>query len=218
VDAQKLLPDGFDMDQQEWSGVLNNLAPAEEPVEYDGDRAELKHALGALGGGILARQPGASKPLENIEPPHANESAPPHVDTPKEAPRLDFDGAVARLKAWQNSLAEHRRQLRVQAAIAAEVRGKLAEAINTWQSGGIAGTAEEQRMANVRATLRTSQEDRARRVESLPPELRNRYGPAAAYVRKTRQTPPGVDPATLKKGSSRGAYPSAMRVLPGVKA
>ncbi len=215
--AQKLLPPGFDLDETEWNGILSNFAPAAEPVEYDGDRAELKHAAD---GGVLAHQPGASKSLENIEAPRANGSAPPHVGPPKAALSLNFDQTVERLKEVQRQLTEHRNRVMMFTRLHQEKKGVLARAIEAWQSGGGGGggDAEQRRMAAVRDHLAAAQNDRARRMEELPPELRGRYGPAAAFVRKQRSVPPNVNPDSLRKGQSRGAAPAAMRVLPGVRA
>jgi len=208
--AQKLLPAGFDLDDNEWSGILSNYSTP--PAAH------------------MAGEPPATyrplpEPLENSEVPCRAEPEKSGDDSTRSAPRLDFDTANVRLRALQDQLAEHRRQVRELATKANTARGKLNEAITNYQVGGQQGTAEERRMANIRAAQATSQANRAARMESIPAELRGRYGSAAAFVRKQRQVPstytkgraiPG-DPSILKKGESRGAFPAQMRVLPGVK-
>ena len=223
--AQKLLPPGFDLDETEWNGILSNFA---QPAGYEGDRAELKHAAD---GGVLAHQPGAigravpvdttrpeadAKSLKNIEAPRANGAAPPHVDPPKAALNLNFDQTVERLREVQRQLAEHRQRVMMFTRVHQEKKAALARAIEAWQSGAAVSDPEQRRMAVVRDHLAAAQSDRAQRMEDLPPELRGRYGPAAAFVRKQRSVPSGVNPDALRKGQSRGAAPAAMRVLPGV--
>ncbi len=208
--AQKLLPAGFDLDESEFFGILSNFA---EPVEYSGDRAELKHAAD---GGVLAHQPRASKSLENFEPPRANGSAPRTTDAPKAALSLDFNQTVERLREVQRQLAEHRQRVMALTRAHQQKKAVLARAIEAWQSGAVVGDAETRRMAVVRDHLAAAQSDRAKRMEDLPPELRGKFGPAAAFVRKQRAVPPNVNPDTLRKGQSRGAASAAQRVLPGV--
>jgi hypothetical protein len=204
--AQKILPQGFDLDETEWNGILSNFTP--EPVEFDGDPAELRHAAD---GGVLAHQPRIV-----VEP------SPSAVDAPKEttvanAPSLDFNASVGRLRELQRQLAEHRGDVMKLTRLHQEKKGVLARAIEAWQSNAVTGDAETRRMAAVRDHLVAAQADRAKRMEEIPAELRGRYGPAAAFVRKQRSVPPNVDPNSLRKGQSRGAAPAAMRTLPGVR-
>jgi hypothetical protein len=202
--AARLDP-AFELDDTELAGIMGNLAG---PVEFEGDPAELKHSFD---GGTLARQP-----RQNFEPPRANGAAPPHTDPPKSKPSLDFNESVERLKELQRGLAEHRNEVTALSRLDQEKKGVLARAVSAWQVGALEGDPEKRRMDEVRDHLRGVTEARAKRVESLPPELRSKYGSAADFARKQKAVPPGVDPQTLRKGSGRGAFPSSARVLPGV--
>lgn len=225
------LDPAFELDAAELAGIQGNLSsaqlrvnpPASNVAEQQQEPEPVEHRPGydAVHPDPMIRHR-IPKPIE----PRANETAPSHIDPPKAAPRLDYDTAMNQLRAAQDQLAESRRQVRALSAVANEKRGKLNEAIAVYQTGGQEGTAEERRMANIRATLATSQANRARKMESIPAELRGRYGSAAQFVRKQRQTPPSYDvhgrstpgdPSTLRKGESRGAFPASMRILLGAK-
>jgi hypothetical protein len=212
------LPEGFELDAAELSGILSNEAPPAEP-----EPVEPRPGYDAIHRDPLIRR--------RATPPAPPASAPPHIQAEElekapKAIKLDFNQSVERLKELQSRLFEHRREVMALTRLALEKRGKLAEAIQAFQAGAVEGNVERRRMAEVRDHLAASAAERARRMEQIPLELRGKYGTAAQFVRKQRMVPavydkqgraiPG-DPRTLRKGESRGAAPASMRVLPGVK-
>lgn len=206
--AQKLLPEGFDLDQAEWDGILSNFVPDEATP-----------APGRMGGSMPDASDYSPAPKREAAPDVRADRANvrPPTATPKAKLDLDFNQSVEHLKELQRLLAEHRGEVMALSRLHQQKKGVLARAIEAWQSGSVVGDAETRRMNEVRDHLAATQVDRARRMEDIPAELRGKYGPAAAFVRKQRGVPPGVNPEALRKGQARGAAPAALRTLPGVR-
>ena len=202
------LPRGFELDLGELTGIMSNLHPAE--VEFEegeslrstwgpnnisapvDDPAELKHSPT---GGILADQH-PPKTLQKIEAPHTTEPETPATPSPE----ISHAEAVEAVHKAQRAITDNRMTVRRAGERVRELRGKLHATVIAFQSGGRVYSPLQQ----ARDFAATSQADRVKRLADVPPELRSKYGSAAAFARKI-----------MRNGPSRGAVSQAGRARLG---
>lgn len=197
----------FALKQAELDGWLRNLHPSDE-VSFDEDEQHSGDVpRDAVSGNAVVRKRVNRLIVASLPPESLGEveSAPPPQPTAaREVTRAD---ALNAAQAANTELTEARLGvLRAQAGLR-DLRTALAKSVEAWQSGNINKLTPEQ---NARNFVNAALEERKRRAAI--------YGSgtsqtANAFVRRQKQVPAGVDPAALKKGKSRGAHPSSMRVL-----
>ncbi len=210
------LPHGFELDLTELNGIMSNLHPVEVEFEEPAgeslrstwppnnvsvpveDAAELNHD--PITGGVLAGPP--PKPLQNFEPPYANETGQPHHESAKATPqpKISHADALAAVQQAERAITDNRYAVRAMTDRVRELRGKLHAAVVAYQSGGVRYTPLQQ----ARDFAATSQAERAKRLADVPAELRSKYGSAAAFTRKI-----------MRNGPSRGAVSQAGRARLG---
>ncbi len=204
------LPQGFDLDGDELSGILSTLPDVSESLRPWIEGAEAARARARAGDevtfedehtGEVPFDPASGAPvqpirsrkiarvsetLENIEPPRANESE-KSAGQPVTAQQMQDV-----VNAAQRRLENARINVRQRTAELQAKRTAMAKAIASWQSGQPKHSWEE----NARAEVAASQAARAARVAAGGPGT---SATAAAYVRKRMQN----------GGRSRGAFPAS---------
>lgn len=213
------LPAEFELDATELAGIKSNREATPEPVEVPsaelasdpvtGRTLSLRQTRPPAKVSMPVEEEPPSKSLENFEAPRENGAAPSTIDTAESIPGREITHAMAveSVQRAQAKLAEDRITVRSATERVKAARGELFAAVQAFQSGD-GMTAEERRMAAVRDYVNASTAARAERAA--------RYGTgvsekANAFARRQTAVPPGIDPNTLRKGSSRGAAPASYR-------
>ena len=204
------LPKDFELEPEEYSGMLADMAHGEEPppqVERVAPRT------------LMIAETPEGNPLppetqENFESPREAEAAEPDEVTADATPqpeiRLTAQEANRAVLDAQNRLGQARINIDIARDKTAKARAKLANAITVWQTGLPPYTQEQL----VRDHLRSEQEKRRQRIEGgIPPEYKpvgkSALDRAAAYSRD--HTPEGAVRSRMQIGARRGAFPKSMQ-------
>jgi predicted DNA binding CopG/RHH family protein len=148
-------------------------------------------AMKAAGGGELPEIDQSPNSLKKIEPPRANATEQPSLDTAKTTPRpkITREQSQKRVEAAHAKLGEARVNVRIAQETLARTKTKLAECIMSWQAAADPVSPELRRQREARAMIETSNQTRAQR--------HNRTAITAKQYVWNRQ---------VNGGNSRGAY------------
>jgi hypothetical protein len=198
-----LLPPDFDLLQIEWEEAADALARPEPVATAKPEPPDPEQAHNA--GMPLPRTP---KAQENFAFLHAAEPERPAERAP--TPKISQRDARAAIEAAENRLGNARIAERTKGQEAANARGALARAIQSWQMHIDPATPEERRQREVRAHLAGEQARRAARVARPIPQVGN------SYVDRSRAYRRGSDAndfarSQMQTGDRHGAYPANMR-------
>jgi len=197
----RFLPDGFDLDADELSGILSTLGDVTFEDEHNGE-VPFDPASGmAVQPPIRARKIArVTETIEESRPLQAPQPEQPGIDAAKSPGKPITPEQMANVvNAAARRLEQARINVRLRRSELQAKRAALAKAIAVWQSGQPRFTWEE----NARAHVQASQAARAARVAAGGAAT---SATARAYVMKRQLN-----------GSNRGAFTQAQRARYGFR-